>query len=339
MMQQQRGQTLPLTLGGVIAMLVFGFFAVNYANTLRWQVRAQNAADSAAQAILTLQTQEFNSMNAALYAAAVEEYRLRSLLNGMVLASHQQGGCANGQPAAAAKVLCDIVEGNLEPYYDQSVSRYTDDVKTLQRVTATLNYTNVARDSQALLTRIKDCTNPVLGGDCAFHYGALTIAPRQDTQLVDMDSKRIVRPYPTKPTGPSGVNLTLFAPVRVEVSVCAVVPSLVPSFLSWKFAPFRAIARGAATPVMVEEDWLQPGTILNPFTNLPYQPRETYTPGPFNAAYDVDFGGNANVVSGGSYFSTLATSGFLSVYLGWWNSIPIHAFTAAKTSGALGCTS
>jgi hypothetical protein len=346
MMHHQRGQTLPLTLGGIIAMLVFGFFALNYANTLRWQIRAQNAADSAAQAILTLQTQEFNAMNAALYAAAVEEYRVRSLLNGMVLASHEQGGCRQGAllsfaATAPAKIQCDIVEQNLENAYNQAVSRYTDDVITLQRTTATLNLPNVISDSQALLTRIKDCTGP-LGGDCAFHYGALTIQPRLDTQLVDMDAKRIVRPYPFKGTPPSGVNTQLFAPVNVEVSVCAVVPSLIPSFLNWTFAPFRAIARGAATPVMVEEDWLQPGTIPNPFTNQPYQPQEIYTPGPFNPAYDVDFGGNANVVVGSGpnqgYGSTLNT-GFLSAYLGWWNSIPIHSFSGPKPSGALGCTS
>jgi len=335
MMHQQRGQTLPLMLAGTIAMLVFGFFALNYGNTLRWQVRAQSAADAAAQAILTLQTQEFNSMNTALYAADVEEYRIRQILNGMVLASHGQGGCGN-------QAQCDVYETQLEAHYDVAVSRYTDDVMTLQRVTATLNYANVANDAQALLARIRDCTSS-LGGDCAFHYGALAINPRQGTQLVDMDSKRIIYPYPGKATGASGVNQQLFAPVEVEVSACAVVPSLVPSFMGWKFAPFRAIARGAATPVMVEQDWLQPGTLLNPYTNLPYQPREQYTSGPFNSWYDLDFGGNANVVVGSpgsqGYGSTLTTTGFFSVYIGWWNSIPIHAFTGPKPTGALGCTS
>lgn len=316
-------------------MLVFGFFALNYGNTLRWQIRAQNTADSAAQAILSLQTQEFNAMNAALYAASIEEYRIRALLNGMVLASHQQGGCGN-------LTDCSSVENQLESKYDQAVSRYTDDVKTLQRVTATLTYGNVKNDAKALLSRIENCSAPMDAAECGvFHYGALVIQQRADTQYVDMDAKRVIRPYVGVTTGLSLSRL--FAPVQVEVSVCAVVKSLVPSFYNWQFAPFHAMARGAATAVMVEEDWLQPGTLLNLYTALPYQPKEqqqTVT-GAFNSFYDLDFGGNSNVVvPGQGYGSTIGTTGFYSVYLGWWNSIPIHPFSGSKPSpAALGCTS
>ena len=75
-----------------LAALMFG--ALNYGNTLRWNIRAQSAADSAAQGLLTIQTQRWNAMNEALYAANVEEFRLRSILNSLLLSMNDSGPCA-----------------------------------------------------------------------------------------------------------------------------------------------------------------------------------------------------------------------------------------------------
>ena len=41
----QRGQALPLSVFGIIAMLIFAYFALDFGNGIRWQLRAQNAAD------------------------------------------------------------------------------------------------------------------------------------------------------------------------------------------------------------------------------------------------------------------------------------------------------
>jgi hypothetical protein len=359
-MERQRGQTLPLSLGGVIAIIVFGFFAVNYANTLRWQVRAQNAADSAAQAILSLQTQQFNEMTATLYAAAVEEYRIRHLLNGMVLASHYQGGCAYGtdpihpNPAilAGTPAGCDYIETALEGDYDAAVGRYTGDVLLLHQVTARMNFNNFSIDALALLTKIGTCSavTPSFSGDCAFKYGPPIMKPRTDTETVDMDANAVLKPSPNNQTALSSttnppLNVNLFAPVEVEVYACASVPSIIPSFFGWQFPTFTAVARGAATPAMVEEDWLQPGTITNPFTpGIAYQPIERYLVGNATVAdstgynwYDLNFHGNGVVAANGHMSSTLTVDEF-SVYVGWWNSIPIHAFGGTKALGAMGCT-
>jgi hypothetical protein len=352
-MERQRGQTLPLALGGVIAIVVFGFFALNYANTLRWQVRAQTAADSAAQAILSLQTQQFNVMTATLYATAVEEYRIRHLLNGMVLAAHGQGGCVSGSNRALrSSTGCDTVERALQGQFSAAVGRYTGDVLNLHQATVNMNFTNFTDDATALMTQIKACTS-ALGGDCAFNYGTPIIQPRTDTRAVYMDANGVVYPNPSNQTalastvGTPPLNTNLFAPAEVEVYACATVPSLIPSFMGWSFPPFTAVARGAATAEMVELDWLQPGTITNPFTpGVAYQPQENYLSGGLNITdssgydwYDLNFGGNGVVAVAGEHFVNTITKDEFSVYLGWWNSIPIHPFGGEKDKSAMGCAS
>jgi hypothetical protein len=350
MMHRQRGQTLPLTLGGIIAIIVFGFFALNYANTLRWQVRAQTAADSAAQAVLSLQTQQFNTMTATLYASAVEEYRLRHILNGMVLASHHQAGCLYGNYGQLNSSRgCDRIERELEAYYDQSVKRYTGDILNLHQVTVSMNFANFKSDALSLLAQIKAC-NTSLGGDCAFGYGTPVIQPRTDTEAVFMDANGVLKPSPDNQTalassvGSPPLNTDLFAPAEVEVYACATVPSLIPSFMGWNFPPFKAVARGAATAVMVEEDWLQPGTITNLFTpGIAYQPPENYLRGSTITDptgydwYNLNYGGNGVVAVSGKHFVNTILHDEFSVYVGWWNSIPIHPFGGAKDLSAMGC--
>ncbi len=345
-MHGQRGSTLPLALGGIIAMLAFAFFALNYANTLRWQIRAQNAADSAAQAVLSVQTQQFNEMNAQLYATGLEEYRLRHLLNGMVEASHGIGGCDYRYAYQSGASSCATVETALEAQYNASLARYTTDVLTLHQITVNLNFTNVYADAVAVLKEIKTTSSPI-AGDPAFSYGAPIIQMRQDTESVYMDADAILKPYPGLNTAAASTTLNeqLFAPAQVEIYVCASVPSLFPTFLSWVFPPFVAAARGAATPVMVEEDWLQPGSIPNPFTNLPYSPPEVdvsptlVDPTTNYDWYDVNFGGNGAVAVAGKGFSYAVTTDEYSAFVGWWNAIPVHPFGAAQTTAGLGCSS
>ena len=77
---QQRGQVLPVWAMGIMAMLIVTMAVVRYSDMVRWQVRAQNAADAAAQAIVAVQTQQFNEMGMVLYAADVEEFRIRNIL-------------------------------------------------------------------------------------------------------------------------------------------------------------------------------------------------------------------------------------------------------------------
>jgi hypothetical protein len=232
------------------------------------------------------------------------------------------------------------------------VGRYTGDVLSLHQVTVNSNFTNFSQDALALLSQIQSCTTS-LGGDCAFKYGTPIIKKRTDTEAVYMDANGVLKPSPDNQTalastvGNPPLNTNLFAPAEVEVYVCATVPSLIPSFMGWTFPPFTAVARGAATPVMVEEDWLQPGTITNLFTpGVAYQPSENYLSGGLTVSdstgydwYTLDFGGNGVVAVNGKHFVNTITRDEFSVYVGWWNSIPIHPFGGQKDLSAMGCSS
>ncbi len=343
-MHGERGQALPLSAFAIVIMLIFAYFALDFGNGIRWQIRAQNAADSAAQAVLSLQTQDFNQMTALLYASAVEEYRIRHLLNAIVLTEYNAGGCATTPVTPGIDVpACDAAYSSLRTQYLKAVTRYTTDINMLNRVTATLNESNLAADSQALVGQIQnDCSGPV-GGDCNFHY-KLTVTPRTDTQAVEADALGILKPSLGRVTGPSGVNPLLFAPLQVEVDVCTTVAPMIPSFFNYSPAPYHAIGRGAAAAVMVEQDWMQPGSIVNPFGNgQPFQPTETYVTGDTSPTgynwYNLNFGGNATDVytAQNVYRAGLFTDEF-SAQLGWWNAIPIHPFTGAQSDANLGCS-
>src|SRR5512146_2329914 len=58
--RMERGQTLPFWAIGTMASLALLFFLANYVNAVSWQMRAQNAADSAASAMLSIQANVFN---------------------------------------------------------------------------------------------------------------------------------------------------------------------------------------------------------------------------------------------------------------------------------------
>jgi hypothetical protein len=348
----QRGQSLPITAIGIIALLAVGYFSIDYANTIRWQIRAQSAADSAAQAILSIQTQQFNEMTATLYAAAVEEYRIRRNLNAMAMAANLQGGCAAGydvtNPAglAGAQSQCEPVYAALQSRFTQAVARYGSEVELLNEITSSLNLPNVVRDSSALVQQLNVGCNGATA-DCAFGYtipsGAITA--RTDTVNVKMDALGIEKPWnATSATSPSGVNANLFAPLKVEVETCAYVPPVIPGFFGYKPRLNQVIGRAAATAVMTEQDWLQPGTNANPSNDgLVFQPAEHYiTPAitdPTNGNYDwydLNFGGTAytsyydkasNVVGLKAY--SIQGDDF-EVWLGWWNSVPIHTFATTS---------
>ena len=340
---RERGQALPLSAFAIVAMLMFAYFALDFGNGVRWQMRAQSAADSAAQAVLSLQTQDFNQMSAVLYAAAVEEFRIRRILNGILLSEYNSGGCSAAPVPPGTRVsACDAVYASLRDEYFKAVARYTQDVIVLNRITATLNFANVSTDSRALIDRIQSDCNGSVGGDCSFHY-RLAIATRDDTQSVQMDALGILKPSLGRLTGPSGVNPQLLAPARVEVDVCADVKPVIAGFFGYQPQPYHAIGRGAATAVMAEQDWMQPGVIVNPFSGgKPFQAPETFVTNVSHPDgydwYNLDFGGNATAANATQNFyrSGLFTDEF-SAQLGWWNAIPIHPWTGVKNDAELGC--
>ncbi len=336
---RERGQVLPVWCLAIVAMLVMVLMAVRYADIVRWQIRAQNAADAAAQAVLALQTQQFNEMNSALYASAVEEYRIRTILYGLELTAYGNGGCS-------ADSSCTVRYATLYNAYLKSVARYHDEIVLLNRITANMDATTMRNDATAVVAHL---ANPGVcgktgGGDCAFSYALLDFSPRTPVYTVVKDARAFITPsYGDNMNVASGVNPSLL-PAQTEVSVCADIPSPIPAFLNFKPKPFRVIARAAATAVMVEQDWFQPGQLNNPWTNNRYQPKETWSGSASNDGlnvdwYDTDFGGNSSQANSSSngYMFGIDQDEF-STFTGWWNSVPMRPYSGTQPDSKLGCS-
>jgi hypothetical protein len=73
----ERGQTLPFWVMSVIVALALTFFIANYANTVRYQIKAQNAADSAAAAALGQDAAALNSVQTLLGAVDIQELKVQ----------------------------------------------------------------------------------------------------------------------------------------------------------------------------------------------------------------------------------------------------------------------
>lgn len=335
----ERGQVLPVWCLAIVAMLVMVMMAVRYADIVRWQIRAQNAADAAAQAVLALQTQQFNEMNSALYASAVEEYRIRTILYGLELTAYGNGGCS-------ADNSCSARYAALYTAYLKAVARYREEIVLLNRITANMDATTMQSDAAALVAHL---ANPGVcgqtgGGDCAFSYVLQDFSVRSPVYTVVKDARAFITPsYGDYMNAASGVNPSLM-PAQTEVSVCADIPSPIPAFLNFKPKPFRVIARAAATSVMVEQDWFQPGQLNNAWTGKRYQPTEFWSGSPSDDGlnvdwYDTDFGGNSSHAfpDFNGYVFGIDHDEF-SAFTGWWNSVPMRPYTGTKDDSALGCT-
>lgn len=92
-LDSQRGQTFPIWAFGTLTVLTMLALALSYGQMISWQMRAMNAADAAAKGMLSVQTTQWNETEAALHAAAVEEYRLRVTMNDLLEVVQNSGGC------------------------------------------------------------------------------------------------------------------------------------------------------------------------------------------------------------------------------------------------------
>jgi hypothetical protein len=350
-----RGQILPVWIVAILTILILTFMAINYGNTLRWQMRAQNAADAAAQAVMAIQTQHFNELSAALYATNVEEFRIRLLLDGMLNALNGAGGCTGAPPVPKAKGqalfltgsgTCDQVFNTLLPYYEEAVVRYGADVAQLNNVATLTTFSNWSADSSSLLAHISSSshcntvsTTTVVsdGGDCQFQYTLNGIGYRRGLNALEADAYNVVFPAlgDTLANNAETENAQLFDPGMVDIVTCAKVPPLIPIFAALQGGTHYVRGRAGATAVLAENDWLQPGAIVDPARSgsIPFQPYENYTSADSGLSYDwygVWFGGSAwftgtsTSPSGVVYpdYGSTVTENELDAYAGWWTAIP-----------------
>jgi len=378
MMRGQRGQVLPMWAMGTITTLVLTFLALNYANAVRYQIRAQNAADSAAQAVVAIQSERWNLMTEMLYASNIEEYRMRRVLDAMLLSINYSGGCSaktgyigyspqneinlNGTAPTPPYVTvpffanfdekgtCSRTYLDLHKNFTREFNRYTADIKYLNDVSALSTYDNWQKDANSLLgTLATQCngnsatakTLHAAGGDCAFKYTMPGVGYRTGLVSVDEDAQKILVPGLKSHSGvyPNDYeNKDLFAPVKVDIVTCRIVPPLIPSFGPFVLKPTYAIGRAAATNVQMEQDWFDPGALTDPLrgANKMFQGAENYTQSSGddtnqgNTAYDwydVDYGGNPTTAyPGDGVFAAPVTTDEMSARFGWWNAIPATPF-------------
>jgi hypothetical protein len=130
-----RGQTIPFWALGVVASLSLALFVMNYTNTVRWHIRAQNAADAAALTTISADANVNNQQTMALYSLAVSEYRLRSIVNSMINAANSVGGCQPTNDDSGYD--CDNAYDQEPEAYDQALGVYI----------ATLNYAQGLRSA------------------------------------------------------------------------------------------------------------------------------------------------------------------------------------------------
>jgi cytochrome c556 len=327
---RSRGQVLPIWTMAIAAALVLAFAALQYGQVLRWQIRAQNAADAAAAGALSVQSSAWNQQMMLVYAAGVEEYRIKQLLAGMRLASNDDTTC---QPRCWEQFV------KLRDEFKRAVDRYTTDVQKVNRVSQ-YSQAQAQSDARAIVADFQTNCGKINGGDCAFSYNVTNVRKRVGS-LNDVRQAGGVWWVNT--------NTTLaapnddYTPSQIEVVVCADVAPLVPSVLGFKPPVFRAVGRAAATTAMVTQEWIQPGIIVDPRTGKPFQPVETYEVGTpatkFNKQwYDVNFGGNDAIAvpKNDAYFEFASAEEF-SAATGWWSSIPIKPYTGSLGDGAYAC--
>ena len=328
-----RGQVLPIWTMGIAVALVLAFAALQYGQVLRWQIRAQNAADAAAAGALSVQASAWNQQMSLLYAAGVEEYRIKQLLAAMMLSSNNDASCQGASGGCWAQFQ------KSRDAYHRAVDRYTTDVQLVNRISQ-YSLAEVESDARAIVADFQTNCGKVNGGDCAFTYSVSDMRKRVG-QLNDVRQAGGVWAINTNTTVATPKDD--YTPAQIEVVVCADITPMVPSVLGFKPPVFRAIGRAAATSAMVTQEWIQPGQIVNPMTGKPFQPVEGYALSGVGTTWNknwfqVDFGGNAATAFAKQdfYIQNMNVEEF-SAATGWWSSIPIKPYSGPLNNGSYGC--
>jgi hypothetical protein len=339
----QRGQTFPIWAFGTLTVLTMLALALSYGQMIAWQMRAMNAADAAAKGMLSVQTTQWNETEATLHAAAVEEYRLRVTMNDLLEVIHGDGGCS-----ATTTPTCAQLYANLRQNYLDSLTRYTNDVSILGRVSAPTWASQVSEIQAALAQYQASCGTPA-GGDCSFDYTLVEATPRPNTYTEDVYADCCNFAVGGGTSGNPKLDLT---PMQLEIVACANVTPWIPNFWNWNAPTYQAVGRAAATSIMDTQEFLWVGSIVNPasVTSSVFQTSE-YPESSNNSSvgfansdqyYRIDFGGNPNnTLNPGDPATSNGNNGFvygaaypgLMVADGWWTAMPIQPFAGNLTAG------
>jgi hypothetical protein len=258
---------MPFWVIGILIVLTLLFFVANYGASIIWEIRAQNAADSAASTALTVQANLWNEENTILYSASLDEYRMR-VINQAILntinttSTNTVGGC--GYPVGAS---CDQDYQSLVAEYNAALSGYTADVQLLRQGN---NFTEGGQQADVKKAQGHIGSNCSAGDYmCSFRYTALDVS------------------------NGNGQGNGQSLPTKADYVACRNVPYVAPLlFKLANNASYKVVGRGAAAIVPVQTEAFVPGTAINPSTGAVYQPTETQWASAYSApAYWVDFSG------------------------------------------------
>ncbi len=344
-MNRQRGQTIPIWALGTLTALVMMVMAMSYGSTLRWQIRAQNAADAAARGMLAVQTNQWNQTIATLHAAAIEEYRLRNIMNDLLEVIQGSGGC-DATKGDTGPATCSAIYANLRQQYLDSLQRYTNDVLLLNRVSYPSQSDQIATIQAALALYQQNC-GKATGGDCAFQYTLVGSQPRKDGFLEDVYSDCCAF---TVGGGTTVAPKNDLSPLQLEIVACANVQPLFGTIFKFGSRNYSAIGRAAATSLMSSQEFMYVGSLVNVVSNKVFQPSE-YPESSTGAAvfsntndtnYRLDYGGNPDnpynsgnpAVSNGKFGFVYSpeNAGILAA-TGWWQTMAIKPFSGQLQAG------
>lgn len=298
-LESQRGQTLPFWVIGVLIALSMLFFLSNYANAIAWQMRAQNAADSAASSALSVQANVYNEYTILLYAAAVDEYRLRVLNQALLNTIYGQGGC--GQPGSATGTCAQDYATLLNEYYE-SLSGYTDDIHLLDQANNVTQGGQSTDQQKAISMMGTGCVN---SNDYSCQF-KITMLSAQEVGNGNGN----------------GNTSTYIGPGDNEIDViaCRNIGYFGSALLKVNYASYPVLGRAAAAVVPAHSEQFNPGTSINPQTGQAYQPVESQWATAYSGpAYQVDFSG-------------------LTANLNWYTAGAIRPFATNVTSSSYTCT-
>jgi Putative Flp pilus-assembly TadE/G-like len=288
-LESQRGQTMPFWVIGVLVVLSMMFMLANYANAVAWQVRAQNAADGAASAVLSVQANVYNEYSTILYATAVDEYRIRTL-NQAILNTIYGQGC----------ISCDSDYATLTNEYDNAVYSYTQDIHLLDQAN-NMTQAGQSTDQTKALNLIESSNWCGSANDYACQFGF---------KVLDASSN-------TGNGNGNGNNNGYIAggDNEVDLIACKNVSYFGAGLLNLSStATYKVLGRAAAAVVPAYTESFTPSA-TNPQTGQPYQPTETNwaVDGGAEPALQVNFSGltvNLNWYEAGTikpYITTVGT--------------------------------
>lgn len=207
----ERGQTLPLWTLSVAATLTVLFFLTNYANTVRWGIRAQNAADSAASAGIATDANVHNQAATLEFAATVEETRMRYLIQAIANTVDNPSGCGSG---------CDAYYASLVSAYYTAANGYGQITKSMQYGDSLTEGGLKNAPDKAIALLAGDCAS----SDCAFSY-TTNLNPAAET--VDVVACKKV-PFLAPALFGLGSNATFTALGRSAATIAPISEAFVP---------------------------------------------------------------------------------------------------------------